>query len=260
MLFSGMENPPAPPPQAVLNQRWLWKILIALLALCFILRFIGLDIPGALLTGLMLCFAIIMTYNGMQDIGRYALVFAVLCGLNFFFDILPLLSELGGRTQSKTVPIVSANHQVVYTVVVKSHPFFDPKMGFVYNIQSFTMILSPICMAVGLYLSAVAHSESQRAAMDWLGFAGAAPAGAAPFPEAPAPVAGDEENPQPAAPGSAELRAGANRFRRHTDFTHFQGQSHKLEETPVPKHLSPRPTPKPEARSKAMSPRDSCVA
>merc|ERR1719316_1225307 len=104
-----------------------------------------------------------MTRDGMQDISRYALVFAVLCGLNFFFDILPLLSELGGRVQSKSVPMVNKKHEVVYGVVAKTTPFFDPKMGIMYNIQSFTMILSPLCMALGVYLAVTAHYESQRA-------------------------------------------------------------------------------------------------
>merc|ERR1719157_428377 len=117
MILSG------PPPQAILNQRWLWQILLVLLSLSFVLRFIGLDIPGALLTGLMLCFVVIMTRDGMQELSRYALVFAVLCGLNFFFDILPLLTELGGRVQRTTEPLKTVSHggieQTTYTLTVK---------------------------------------------------------------------------------------------------------------------------------------------
>jgi len=86
-----------PPPQALLDQRWLWNLLLILLGGTFVLRLIGLDIAGALLSGLMLCFGIIMMRDGMQEISKYALVYAVLCGFNFFFDILPLISELGGR-------------------------------------------------------------------------------------------------------------------------------------------------------------------
>merc|ERR1719324_1141522 len=101
--------PLGPPPQGILDKKWLWNVLLILLCLCFILRFIALDIPGALLSGLMLCFVVIMTRDGMQELARYALVFAVLCGLNFFFDILPLLTELGGRVQSKTMPMVTTS-------------------------------------------------------------------------------------------------------------------------------------------------------
>eukprot|EP00411_Alexandrium_monilatum_P094359 CAMPEP_0175755890 /NCGR_PEP_ID=MMETSP0097-20121207/63638_1 /TAXON_ID=311494 /ORGANISM="Alexandrium monilatum, Strain CCMP3105" /LENGTH=92 /DNA_ID=CAMNT_0017064969 /DNA_START=28 /DNA_END=303 /DNA_ORIENTATION=+ len=92
MLSPEMLMPTGPPPQAVLDQRWLWSLLMLLLGLTFVMRLIGLDIAGALLTGLMLCFGIIMTRDGMQEMAKYALVYAVLCGLNFFFDILPLIT------------------------------------------------------------------------------------------------------------------------------------------------------------------------
>merc|ERR1719468_1432781 len=51
----------------------------------------------------------------------------MLCGLNFFFDILPLITEL----------------------------------GLIYNVQSLAMIVSPICMALGGYLAFTAHTEMQ---------------------------------------------------------------------------------------------------
>merc|ERR1719238_1192411 len=143
--------PLGPPPQGILDKKWLWNILLVLLAVCFILRFVGLDVPGALLSGLMLCFCVVMTRDGMQEILRYALVFAVLCFLNFFFDLLPLMTELGGRVQSKTVPMSTTHEggtrQTEYKMVVTSRTFFDGTEGFVYNIQSFAMILSPITMA-----------------------------------------------------------------------------------------------------------------
>merc|ERR1719359_2123835 len=114
----------------------------------------------------MLCFGIIMTRDGMQEMSRYALVFAVLCSLNFFFDLLPLLTELGGRVQSKTVPVSSGGEgrlrQTVYTVTVKTSRFFDVQEGFTYNVQSLGMLLSPLCMALGTYLSLSAYNEFQR--------------------------------------------------------------------------------------------------
>merc|ERR1719389_229012 len=137
--------PLGPPPQGILDKKWLWNVLLILLCLCFILRFVGLDIPGALLSGLMLCFVVLMTRDGMQEICRYALVFAVLCGLNFFFDVLPLLTELGGRVHSKTMPMTTTSasgmKQTVYTVTVQTTPFFDASQGLVYNVQSLAMIL-----------------------------------------------------------------------------------------------------------------------
>merc|ERR1712150_411143 len=47
--------------------------------------------------------------------------------------------------------------QKTYTVITKITPFFDFSQGMVYNIQSVAMLLSPLCMALGVYLSIVAH-------------------------------------------------------------------------------------------------------
>lgn len=158
-----------PPPQAVLDQRWLWQLLLALLGQTFALRLIGLDVAGALLSGLMLCFGVIMTRDAMQEMPKYALVYAVLCGLNLFFDVLPLVTEIGGRITRTTEPIAATSdgqgtRQMTFTLTTRTTPFFDGKQGIVYNAQSMAMVLSPICMALGLYLAISAHNEIQRQA------------------------------------------------------------------------------------------------
>eukprot|EP00403_Amphidinium_massartii_P040220 CAMPEP_0178445460 /NCGR_PEP_ID=MMETSP0689_2-20121128/40177_1 /TAXON_ID=160604 /ORGANISM="Amphidinium massartii, Strain CS-259" /LENGTH=216 /DNA_ID=CAMNT_0020070009 /DNA_START=111 /DNA_END=757 /DNA_ORIENTATION=+ len=172
MLFSpDMLVPTGPPPQAIIDDRWLWQILLFLLGLTLALRLIGLDVAGALLAGLMLCFGFIMIRDGMQEISKYALVYAVLCGLNFFFDILPLLTEIGGRVTRETEPVETGDTQVdgngevqstMYRLTIRTTPFIDFSQGIVYNAQSFAMIVSPIAMALGVYLSMSAHNEIQR--------------------------------------------------------------------------------------------------
>lgn len=215
--------PSGPPPQAILSQRWMWHILLTLLAASFMLRFLGLDVPGALLSGLMLCFAVVMTRDGMQEISRYALVFTVLCSLNFFFDILPLLTELGGRVQSQTMPVTAKSgngmHQTVYTVTVKTTPFFDSRGGFVYNVQSLGMVVSPMAMALGVYLALSAHSELQRTLTgvfdeEWQ------EAGFAARPMQPPRAA--------AQPAAQEERLTSDRTQGRGSFEHFQGRAYKL--------------------------------
>jgi len=221
--MTDMMNLSGPPPQAILNQRWMWQILLVLLSLSFVLRFIGLDIPGALLSGLMHCFAVIMTRDGMQEISRYALVFAVLCGLNFFFDILPLLTELGGRVQSRTMPRSTTSSdgikQTVYTVTVNTTPFFSVAEGLVYNVQSLGMALSPVAMALGVYLALSAHNEIQRMMPDFWDDG---------FEEAARPVLPRNSRPQAGSAADAQESrqpAGGNTF------TQFQGQGYKLAST-----------------------------
>jgi len=130
------------------------------------LRLIGLDIAGALLTMLMLCFGVIMLRDGMAEMANYALVYTMLCGLNFFFDILPLITELGGRTTRSTAPVgmstdIHGVKETTFTLTTKTTPFFDREEGLIYNVQSLAMIVSPICMALGGYLAFTAHTEMQ---------------------------------------------------------------------------------------------------
>lgn len=157
-----------PPPQVVLDQRWLWHVLLVLLGVTFGLRFLGLDLAGALLTMLMLTFALVMTRDGMQEIAKYASMYGVLCLLNLFFDALPLLTELGGRVTRRTDPGSSITadgvQRTTYTITVKTTPFFDSEQGLVYNAQSVAMITSPLCMALGAYLAIRAHGEIRRSA------------------------------------------------------------------------------------------------
>lgn len=244
MLSPEMLMPTGPPPQAVLDQRWLWNALLMLLSFTFTLRLVGLDIAGALLTGLMLCFGIIMTRDGMQEMAKYALVYAVLCGLNFFFDILPLITELGGRITRTTEPVTATTdshgiQQTTYTMTTKTTPFFDRGEGIIYNIQSVAMILSPLCMALGVYLSISANNEIQRSAPplfeEEFGWNQRPNVGAPPAPEQGGGLrlgdSGGSSRPQTGPAGSSSSSGPSSSTRNNSAqqaFERFQGQGHKL--------------------------------
>mmetsp|Transcript_90024 Transcript_90024/g.263165 ORF Transcript_90024/g.263165 Transcript_90024/m.263165 type:complete len:246 (-) Transcript_90024:108-845(-) len=244
MLSPEILMPTGPPPQAVLDQRWLWSIFIVLLGITFTLRLIGLDVAGALLTGLMLCFGIIMTRDGMQDMAKYALVYAVLCGLNFFFDILPLITELGGRITRTTEPVTATTNshgvqQTTYTLTTKTTPFFDPEQGLIYNMQSLAMIISPISMALGIYLAISANNEIQRHAPPLFeeDFAWNRQPQERPAPEQDVGQrlgAGDSSGPaRPQSGAAASSSSGSNPANNRANsgreaFERFQGQGHKL--------------------------------
>merc|ERR1719329_1810104 len=109
-----------------------------------------------------------MVRDGMQQMSKYSLVYAVLCALNFFFDLLPLLTELGGRIQRASEPgetyTADGISRTTITITVRKTPFFDEGMGLAYNAQSLAMLVSPIAMALGTYLAICAHNET---AMLW---------------------------------------------------------------------------------------------
>lgn len=155
-----------PPPQDLLDKRWLWRFLLAILAVTFVLRIIGGDIAGAVLSGLMLCFGVVMVRDGMQEMMRYALTYGILCTLNFVLDIVPLIMGLNGRVRRHTEPVAVINskgvQQITYTLTKRTTPFFSAAEGFIYNAQSLAMLLSPICMLLGACLSLSAHLAYQR--------------------------------------------------------------------------------------------------
>eukprot|EP00929_Paragymnodinium_shiwhaense_P079645 TRINITY_DN41522_c0_g2_i1.p1 TRINITY_DN41522_c0_g2~~TRINITY_DN41522_c0_g2_i1.p1 ORF type:complete len:170 (-),score=34.79 TRINITY_DN41522_c0_g2_i1:185-694(-) len=94
---------------------------------------------------------------------QYCLVYTVLCGLNFFFDALPLVTEVGGRVSRTTTPVnvTTSQHvtQTTWEITTEVTPFFDRNEGFMYNVQSAAMIVSPLTLALGLYVSMVVSTE-----------------------------------------------------------------------------------------------------
>lgn len=156
-----------PPPQSVLDRRPAWYVLIFLLGLVAALRIITLDIIGGMLSILLLIMAWMMISDGMREMPRYALIFGVLNVLCLFFDTIPLVASLQGRSQvitepSGREPTEDGGVRAVYSVTVKTTPFFDAKEGFVYNCTSLQMVIAPVTMLLGAYLSLSAHSDLSR--------------------------------------------------------------------------------------------------
>mmetsp|Transcript_96649 Transcript_96649/g.171898 ORF Transcript_96649/g.171898 Transcript_96649/m.171898 type:complete len:234 (+) Transcript_96649:113-814(+) len=166
MVFPDIAASQGPPPQAVLDKRPWWTILLVLLAATTFMRFITLDVVGGILSALMLFLASMMVAEGMIDMSRYAMAFSMLCLLCLFFDLVPMLSCINGRSEVTVEPgeQVRDGHEVriSYTTVIKTSPFFDSSQGFLYNGASVAMILSPITMLLGSYLATHAHVELQR--------------------------------------------------------------------------------------------------
>jgi hypothetical protein len=165
-MFSPSSGVVGPPPQAVLDKKVWWDLLVVLLTVTAILRFLTFDLVGAVLTGLLLSMASSMLSDGMEEMSRYAMIFGGLCAFVCFFDSLLLLTSLSGRSEISIVPeSVQDNNdvtQLTYTTTVKTTPFFDRTQGFLYNATSVTMILSPVTMLLGAVLGFHAHTELQR--------------------------------------------------------------------------------------------------
>merc|ERR1719468_803186 len=96
------------------------------------------------------------------------MVYGMLSVVGLFFDLVPLIASAGGRQVTSGQPIVSEaagnNYlKVVYTTTVRTVPFFDGAMGFMYNLTSVSMIFSPLTWLLASYLAITTHVELVRA-------------------------------------------------------------------------------------------------
>lgn len=164
--------PDGPTPDSVLEQRPHWILALGFIGATLVLRVLGLDLVGAVLSCVMLCFGVMLIVDGMQRLGRYAMLYSMLCALAFFYDLLPLLADIGGRVHRSATPL-SGRHAhghgavVTYRIVVKTTPFFEASRGLAYNAQSLAMLLSPVAMALGCFLSLSAHHQISAVRPDW---------------------------------------------------------------------------------------------
>lgn len=158
----------SPPPQGVLDKRPLWFVLMMLLGLTLFLRMAAFDILGGLLCGLLLILVVVITRDGMKELPKFGLIFGLLCGINFFFYVLPVLSSvMSGRSERRIEPVDSVSYgdnsqRLTYTMTVRTKPFFDPRGSLLYNVQSAGMLAMPFCMLLGTYLGVSAHQEIAR--------------------------------------------------------------------------------------------------
>lgn len=156
-----------PPPQAVLNQRPLWFLLMFAFGATLLLRMVAFDILGGFLCGLLLLLAAFVVRDGMRGLPKFGFIFGLLCGVNAMFYFLPLISSVvGGRSERRISPVEAVRyrdmHQLTYTLTVRTTPFFDVDAGMLYNVQSIGMLAMPLCMLLGAYLGISGYQEVQR--------------------------------------------------------------------------------------------------
>eukprot|EP00406_Dinophysis_acuminata_P041480 CAMPEP_0179378944 /NCGR_PEP_ID=MMETSP0797-20121207/89590_1 /TAXON_ID=47934 /ORGANISM="Dinophysis acuminata, Strain DAEP01" /LENGTH=145 /DNA_ID=CAMNT_0021095019 /DNA_START=59 /DNA_END=493 /DNA_ORIENTATION=+ len=138
-FFLGM--PEGPPPQAVLNQRVLWFLLMFMLGATMLLRMLAFDLLAGTLCGLLLMLAAVIVRDGMRELSKYSLAFGMLSAVNFFFYVFPMINSIvSGRSTRRVDPVDSVSYsdteRLTYTLTVRTTPFFDASAGALYNVQS----------------------------------------------------------------------------------------------------------------------------
>merc|ERR1719471_2262026 len=81
------------------------------------------------------------------------LFFGVVCALQAVFEVVILVSMIGGRREHNTVRTSYNEHEATYKTTVTVHPFFDASQGLIYNFQSAARIVSPVVFLLSAGLS-----------------------------------------------------------------------------------------------------------
>merc|ERR1712048_1118571 len=78
--------------------------------------------------------------------------------------MVPLFYAANGRSETNVTDVSIVDGSETYMVTTESHPFFDFSQGLRYNIQSVSMLVSPLSTTLSIYLCLTAQSEIQRGA------------------------------------------------------------------------------------------------
>jgi len=152
--MGGMLPEDAGPPQVVkdYHAKFWWFLLFLLVCVCAA-EFAAMDIFDAVFTGLLGVVVWYMVKKDCAQMSQYCLMmFGIMCAIQSVFELISLVSSLGGRKTSHTETKTLGESSTSYTTVVETHPFFDPTQGFQYNVQSAVKIISPVTMVIACFL------------------------------------------------------------------------------------------------------------
>eukprot|EP00929_Paragymnodinium_shiwhaense_P032168 TRINITY_DN17888_c0_g1_i1.p1 TRINITY_DN17888_c0_g1~~TRINITY_DN17888_c0_g1_i1.p1 ORF type:complete len:235 (-),score=56.08 TRINITY_DN17888_c0_g1_i1:165-869(-) len=145
----------APPPQSVKDEyaKWWWAYLVLCLG-TVVGEILSHDVFGVLM---MIGICVIVWYMVKDDcrqMTQYCVfMFGFLCAIQCIFDTVMLVVSVGGRRTQRVEQKQINENKMSYTTVIETHPFFDEGQGFVYNAQSWMMIVSAVLMFLGACLA-----------------------------------------------------------------------------------------------------------
>lgn len=131
-----------------------WWGLVILFGSLAVAEAIGGDVFATLFMCIMGGVVYFMVADGCKNMSQYCLLlFGIMSCFQCFLEFITLCTVLSGRRTSETVVKQGSDNKLTYTTTVTTHPFFDPKMGGRYNLQSGCMVASPVMMALAAALS-----------------------------------------------------------------------------------------------------------
>merc|ERR1719506_610313 len=150
---------PFPVPESLIELWPLWYGFISLMGVLLVCNILALNVIECMLTVLMMLLSWVIVRRNFEAAGSMVMSYGVLCLVQFFFEMMPLALALArGRVSAMAdheshASVGDGIEKTTITHSVKTSPFFDASLGLRYNMHSVSMILSPVCMLLGAWLS-----------------------------------------------------------------------------------------------------------
>jgi hypothetical protein len=151
----GTSRPAGGAPDSIKkHHRKYWAVILVLLVSVFALEIMSVHGFDLLFAAIMASIVWYMIRLDCKHMNQYVLlIFALLCAIQEMFEVISIVSSISGRKVSHTSNISLGNGKATLTRTVETHPFFDAKQGFRYNVQSCTRIVSSVVYLLALGMS-----------------------------------------------------------------------------------------------------------
>lgn len=157
--FGGMgfmqDRPERPVPRVIkeVHAKYWWGVLFLMIAV-IVLEILAVRTFDAIFVGLLAFFVWSQVKSSCVQMTQYCMMFiGIICFIHSVIEIITLVGSLSGRRSQSTSKQNIDRHSYTFTTKIESHPFFEPSQGFTYNMQSVTLIISPLVMFIVSYMS-----------------------------------------------------------------------------------------------------------
>lgn len=165
----GMLQPGAVPVPEALKDKYVygWYFMVLLLIGVGVGEAVGGDAMAAFFFFFLACMFLYLVVDNCKNMSMYCLLLVgIMVGFQALFEFMSLLAVINGRT-SETTTVKGGNvdntnggtNEITYVTKVTTHPLFDKSMGQKYNIQSATMVASPIVLVLSTLLCYISYNS-----------------------------------------------------------------------------------------------------
>lgn len=157
-----------PVPEALKNKYvYGWYFMVLLLIGVGVGEAVGGDVMAAFFFFFLACMFSYLVLDNCKNMSMYCLLLVgIMVGFQALFEFMSLLAVVNGRTNEITTVkggnvdnTNSDTNEITYITKVTTHPLFDKSMGQKYNIQSATLVASPIVLLLCTLLCYISYNS-----------------------------------------------------------------------------------------------------